>query len=141
MLTTPPTPKLNALPHEGSALSSGKGHSPYPRNFSRTLSSTIFYQLNAYEPNALYSLASALTLALTSASASASAAVARCDCGSFRLAACGGGERRAGFVEAWTAEARAEEEWAGAARAAAEERRRQAAASRIVVVVVASPSL
>ena len=61
-------------------MSSGKGHSPYPRDLSRTLSSTIFYQLNAYEPNAVYSLASALALA----SASASAAVARC--GSPRLA-------------------------------------------------------
>ena len=61
-------------------MSSGKGHSPYPRDLSRTLSSTIFYQLNAYEPNAVYSLASALALA----SASASAAVA--GCGSSRLA-------------------------------------------------------
>ena len=59
-------------------MSSGKGHSPYPRDLSRTLSSTIFYQLNAYEPNAVYSLASALALA------SASAAVA--GCGSSRLA-------------------------------------------------------
>ena len=79
-LTTPRTPKLDVLPQEGSALSSGKGHSPYPRDLSRTLSSTIFYQLNAYEPNAVYSLASALALA----SASASAAVA--GCGSSRLA-------------------------------------------------------
>ena len=63
-------------------MSSGKGHSPYPRDLSRTLSSTIFYQLNAYEPNAVYSLASAMALA--SASASASAAVA--GCGSSRLA-------------------------------------------------------
>ena len=63
-------------------MSPGKGHSPYPRDLSRTLSSTIFYQLNAYEPNAVYSLASALALA--SASASASTAVA--GCGSSRLA-------------------------------------------------------
>ena len=47
-LTTPRTPKLDVLPQEGSALSSGKGHSPYPRDLSRTLS-TIFYQLNAYD--------------------------------------------------------------------------------------------
>ena len=106
-LTTPCAPKLYVLPQEGSALSSGKGHSPYPRDLSRTLSSTISYQLGT--------LTNLCTLL---ASIRTGFAIGVGGCGSLRLRllpACSLRRRRAeaGSVEAWTAEARAVEGWAG----------------------------